>query len=77
MGAGSIGTILDKIKPAIDNYLGQENDKTAIKQATEANVLAQTNQLNQSPVISQLKAEDKLKLVGAYSNLATGEITLI
>ena len=74
---GSIGSILDNIKPAIGNYLGQEADKAAIKKATETNVLAQIDQLNQSPVISQLKSENKLKLVGAYSNLATGEITLI
>ena len=74
---GSIGVILNNIKPAIANYLGQEGDKVAIKQATEANVLYQINQLNQSPVISQLKAENKLKVVGGYSNFATGEITLI
>ncbi|MGK7875649.1 MAG: carbonic anhydrase [Xenococcaceae cyanobacterium] len=74
---GSIGIILNNIKPAIRNYLGQEDDKVAIKKATEANVLYQINQLNQSPIISQLKAENKLKVVGGYSNLATGEITLI
>ncbi len=74
---GSIGVILNNIKPAIENYLGQEDDKAAIKKATEANILHQINQLNQSPVISQLKAENKLKIVGGYSNLKTGEITLI
>ncbi len=46
---GSIGIIINNIKPAIANYLGQEGDKVAIKQATEANVLYQINQLNQSP----------------------------
>ena len=74
---GSIGLIINNIKPAIANYLGQEANKSAIKKATEANVLYQIARLNQSPVISQLKAENKLKVVGAYSNFVTGEITLI
>ncbi|MGK7873725.1 MAG: carbonic anhydrase [Xenococcaceae cyanobacterium] len=50
------------------------DDKVAIKKATKANVLYQINQLNQSPVISQLKAENKLKVVGSYFNFDTGEI---
>ncbi|WP_107670102.1 carbonic anhydrase [Cyanothece sp. BG0011] len=74
---GSIGVILDNIKPAIDNYLGEENDIEAIKQATQANVLYQVDQLNQSPIIAQLQAENKLKIVGAYASLDTGEIRLI
>ena len=40
---GSIGIIIDNIKPAIANYLGQEGDKVAIQKATEANVLYQIN----------------------------------
>ena len=56
---------------------GQEDDKVAIKKATEANVLSQIARLNKSPLISQLKAENKLKLVGGYSDFATGKIRLI
>jgi len=74
---GSIGLILDNIKPSIKNYLGQQDNPQAIKKATEANVLYQINLLNQSPVISKLKAENKLKVVGAYSDFKTGAITLI
>ncbi len=74
---GRIGVILDSIKPAIGNYLGQAENPVAINQATEANVLYQVAQLNQSPVISELKAANKLKVVGAYANLATGQIKLI
>lgn len=74
---GSIGIILDNIKPAITNYLGKETDIEAIEKATIANVSYQIEQLNKSPIISQLKAENKLKIVGGYSNLETGEILLI
>ena len=74
---GKIGLILDNIKPAIANYLGKADDKAAIKKATEANVLFQIEQLKKSPVIADLIANNKLKIVGGYSNLKTGEITLI
>lgn len=74
---GKIGLILDNIKPAIANYMGQAENKMSIKKATEANVLYQINRLKQSPVISELIANNKLKIVGGYSNLETGEITLL
>ena len=74
---GKIGLILDNIKPAIANYLGKAYDKAAVKKATEANVLFQIEQLKKSPVIAELIANNKLKIVGGYSNLKTGEITLI
>ena len=74
---GKIGIILDNIRPAIANYLGKADDKAAVKKATEANVLYQIEQLKKSPVIADLIANNKLKIVGGYSNLKTGEITLI
>ena len=74
---GKIGLILDNIKPAIANYLGKADDQAAVKKATEANVLFQMEQLKKSPVIAELIANNKLKIVGGYSNLKTGEITLI
>ena len=67
-----IGLILDNIKPAIANYLGKADDKAAVKKATEANVLFQIEQLKKSPVIAELIANNKLKIVGGYSNLKTG-----
>jgi carbonic anhydrase len=74
---GSIGLILDNIKPAIQPYLGKGEDLTAIQKATEANVRHQIQQLNQSPILVQLQTEQKLKIVGAYSNFTTGEIILL
>jgi carbonic anhydrase len=73
---GKIGLILDNIKPAIANYLGKADDKAVVKKATEANVLYQIEQLKKSPVIADLIANNKLKIVGGYSNLKTGEISL-
>jgi carbonic anhydrase len=39
--------------------------------------LYQIEQLKKSPVIADLIANNKLKIVGGYSNLKTGEISLI
>jgi carbonic anhydrase len=74
---GKIGLILENIKPAIADYLGKADDKAAVKKATEANVLYQTEQLKKSPVIAELIAKNKLKIVGSYYDLKTGEITLV
>lgn len=74
---GSIGSILDQIKPAIPNYIGQQKDKEMVKKAIEANVKFQVEKLKSSPVISQLITENKLKIVGAYYELATGKITQV
>lgn len=74
---GSIGAILEQIEPAITDFKGQQDDKSAVKKATEANVLYQVEQLKKSPVISQLIEQKKLKVVGAYYNLDSGEISLL
>ncbi len=74
---GSIGSVLDKIKPAITEFMGQQDDKMAVKKATEANVLHQVKLLKKSPIISELISQNKLKIVGAYYDLDTGEVNLI
>ncbi|MEA5533221.1 carbonic anhydrase [Crocosphaera sp. XPORK-15E] len=74
---GSIGTILAQIEPAITEFLGKQDDEVAVRKATEANVLHQVKLLKSSPIISDLVAQNKLKVVGAYYDLDTGEISLV
>lgn len=74
---GSIGAVLESIEPAVSNFKGQQDSKEAIKKATNANVLYQIQKLKKSPVLAELIAQDKLKIVGAYYDLDTGEITLL
>lgn len=71
---GQIGSIIDAIKPALTN-LSQSGDK--LENAVKANVLFQMERLKQSPVISQLIEEGKLKVVGGYYDLDTGEVSLV
>jgi carbonic anhydrase len=74
---GQIGSIVAQIKPAVESYQGQGDNKESVKKATDANVLWQIEKLKKSPVISQLIAEGKLKVVGGYYDLDEGKISLV
>jgi len=73
---GSIGKIIEQIKPAISGYEGKQDDKESLKKATQANVLFQMERIKASPIISKLIEEKKLKVAGAYYNLDEGKITI-
>ncbi|HLO48367.1 MAG TPA: carbonic anhydrase [Kamptonema sp.] len=72
---GQIGSLMDAIKPAIPRSEGQLGDR--LENASKANVLVQAERLKTSPVISQLIQEGKLKIVGAYYDLDTGEVSIV
>lgn len=74
---GKIGSIVENIQPAVSQYQGQQDNNESVKKATDANVLRQIEKLKESPVISQLITEDKLKVVGGYYDLDEGKISLI
>ncbi|AFZ35436.1 carbonic anhydrase [Stanieria cyanosphaera PCC 7437] len=74
---GTIGSILAQIEPAVKDFQGQQEDKEALKKATEANVKYQVNKLKQSSVLSELIAANQLKIVGGYFNFKTGEVTVV
>jgi carbonic anhydrase len=72
---GSIGSIVEAILPAVERSSGEAGDP--VENAIKANVFLQKERVKSSPVISQLIKEGKLKVVGTYYNLKTGEVTLI
>jgi carbonic anhydrase len=74
---GSIQSVLAQIEPAVKDYKGQQDDKEAMKKATELNVIHQVNKLKQSPVLSELVAKNQLKIVGGYFNFKTGELNIL
>jgi carbonic anhydrase len=69
---GRIATLLDAIKPSLNNLDSQTGDQ--LENATKANVLYQIEKLKSSPVISQLIQEGKLKIAGGYYDLDTGSV---
>ena len=74
---GSIESILAQIEPAVTEFQGQEDDKTAVKAAVEANVIYQMNKLKESSVLLELITAGQLKLVGGYFDFETGGINLV
>ncbi|MEO0015093.1 MAG: hypothetical protein RLZZ535_3482 [Cyanobacteriota bacterium] len=74
---GSIQSILAQIEPAVKDFKGQQDDKEALKKATEANVIHQMNKIKQSPVVAELVAANQLKIVGGYFDFKTGVLTVL
>ncbi len=74
---GSISSVLAQIEPAVKDFKGQQDDKEAMRKATEANVIYQVNKLKKSPVLSELIANNQLKIVGGYFNFQTGELNIL
>jgi carbonic anhydrase len=72
---GSIQSVLDSIKPAVNNLAPK--DKKDLPTGIKANVKLQMETLKKSSVITKLIAENKLKLVGGYYDLETAKVMLI
>lgn len=66
---GQIGDVVKKID------IGGESKN--LEAAIKANVAYQVRQLEQSPLLTDLIAQQKLLIVGAYYELQTGKVTLI
>ncbi len=73
---GKMGSIVAAIQPAID--LANKNDSEEFyTEAIRSNVMLQVQKLNDSPVLQELVQQGKLKIVGAYYSLRTGEVSLL
>jgi carbonic anhydrase len=72
---GQIGSLVKSIKPAVESSKNQAGDK--VENAVKANVRLQASRLKESPVISQLIQQGKLKVVGGYYDLDTGAVQIV
>lgn len=73
---GQIGSIVAAIKPAIDRASQNESEEFYVE-TIKRNVMLQRQNLQSSPLLFDLVEQDKLKIVGAYYSLKTGEVSLI
>jgi carbonic anhydrase len=70
---GSIGDLIDPIRPAVAAMKGQPGDK--LENVTKANVLMGVQRLKGlDPILSRLAKSNELKLVGATYDLRTGMV---
>jgi carbonic anhydrase len=71
---GSIGTLVDGIKPAVEAARSQPGD--LLDNAVRANVELGVARLKESPVLAGLLAQGKLTIVGGRYDLETGEVEI-
>ena len=73
---GQMGSIVAAIQPAIAR--ANKNDSEEFYTETiKNNVMLQVEKLNASPLLHDLVEQGKLKIVGAYYSLSTGEVLII
>jgi carbonic anhydrase len=73
---GNLTQLVNQIKPAIT---GDESNKESMLDETSRNNVKLTIRdiLDQSPIISELVKEEKVKIVGAYYDLETGKVVFL
>lgn len=72
---GQIGSLIAAIQPGLKTV--DLKAKNHLEEAVKANVSYQVQTVKQSPVISGLIQQGKLKVVGSYYDLDTGVVTLV
>jgi carbonic anhydrase len=73
---GHVGSIVEKIKPAVEETKGKEGD--AVDNAVRANVRNVVNQLRGAgPILSGLVKAGKLRVVGGCYDLDTGKVGMV
>ena len=72
---GQIGSLSKGID--IGTVTPKSDDLTSLEKAAKANIAHQVEVLKKSPVLSDLIAKGKLKIVGSYYDLDTGKISLV
>lgn len=73
---GQMGSIVAAIQPAI-NRANKDDSEKYYTDTIKQNVMLQIEKINASPLLHGLVEEGKLKIVGAYYSLKTGEVSII
>ena len=73
---GQMGSIIAAIQPAI-NRANKDDSEEFYTETIKSNVKLQIEKLNASPLLSELVAQGKLKIVGAYYSISTGEVSIL
>lgn len=72
---GQLNTLTGLIQPAIARSISQPGN--AIENGVRENILLQTERLQKNRIVAQLLDEKRLKLVGGYFDLKTGEVSIL
>lgn len=73
---GSIGAIVDKIKPSLEKSKSSAKNKEDIYElCTDENIKNTVAEIKKSPIIKHLEESKKLTVIGAKYHLESGEVT--
>jgi carbonic anhydrase len=75
MPSADLEHLVAAIMPAVKSVSGKPGNE--LVNATKANVLAGVRHLQANPLLKDLSAHGKLKIVGAYYDLASGKVSLL
>jgi carbonic anhydrase len=75
MPSADLEHLVTAIMPAVRSVQGKPGNE--LTNATKANVLAAVSHLQANSLMKDLTAHGKLKVVGAYYDLATGKVSLL
>jgi carbonic anhydrase len=73
---GQMGSIIAAIQPAINRANKEDSEKVYID-TIKQNVMLQVKNISSSPLLHDLVEQGKLKVVGAYYSLTTGQVSII
>lgn len=76
----NVAHLLGAIEPAIEKVQGDRSsaDKKYVEEVIKVNVQETIDDIRErSPIMAGLEKEGKIKIVGAYYNLHTGEVSLL
>jgi len=73
---GSIGSIVEKIKPSVDKAKASgATGEELVEEAVDENVSAVVAELEKSPILEEAVKDGKLTIAGAKYHLESGEVT--
>lgn len=76
----NVAHLLSTIEPAIEKVKGERDssNKKYVEEVVKTNVQMTIDDIRErSPIMADLEKEGKIKIVGAYYNLHTGEVVLL
>lgn len=75
---GSIGSIVEKIKPVVEKVTASGIPEDQVyEKAIDENIKNTIAEIEKSPIIEELVASGKIKVVGAKYDLDTGKVMLV
>ncbi len=75
--AENVRYLLDLIEPAVSDLPRIRDRKARVREAVVANVRWQVAQLKKNPIVAEAEAEGRIRVVGAFFEIASGAVDFL